>query len=59
MAGIRLESENVRYVLQELLTECDLYGREGKEAEKMVHYICGLNDMANAIIKAIKDLGGK
>lgn len=57
--AMRLETENVRIILMNMMRECDMYGREGKEAEGMVHYIAGMTDMANAVITAIRELGGK
>lgn len=57
--AMRLEKENVRFILMSILNDCDLYGREEKEAEHLVDYIAGVNDMANAVIEAIEKLGGK
>lgn len=57
--AMRLEKENVRIILMNILDECDLYGREGKEAEHLASYISGVKDMANAVIEAIGQLGGK
>ena len=57
--AMRLETENVRFILSNMLNEMDYCGVEGKEAEKQLCYIAGANDMANAIIKAIVELGGK
>lgn len=59
MAGMRLETENVRICLMNLLNGMDLYGAEGKEAEHLLSYIAGALDMENAVIQAIYDLGGK
>lgn len=59
MAGMSLKTENVRICLMNLLNEMDLYGAEGKEAEHLVSYIAGAHDMANAVIEAIEDLGGR
>lgn len=57
--AMRLEKENVRIILMSILDDCDLYGREGKEAEHLASYISGVKDMANAVIEAIGQLGGK
>lgn len=57
--AMRLEKENVRIVFIELLNNMEFYGCEGKEAEHHESYIAGALDMANAVIKAIEDLGGK
>ena len=57
--AMRLEKENVRIIFEQLIDETDLWGREGKEAEKILCYISGLRDMANAVMDAIVKLGGK
>ena len=59
MAAIRLETENVRLILMEILNGTEYFEPEGKDAEKNLCYIAGALDMANATIKAIKELGGK
>lgn len=59
MAALKLEKENVRICLMNLLNGMELYGAEGKEAEQGMAYISGAIDMANAVIQAIEDLGGK
>lgn len=57
--AMKLEKENVRIILNTFLDELDLWGTEGKEAEKQCAYIAGLRDMANAVMDAIVGLGGK
>lgn len=57
--AMKLETENVRYILMEMISEISCYEHEGKDAEKTLCYVGGMTDMANAVIKAIKDLGGK
>ena len=57
--AMRLEKENVCIIVMNILDDCDLYGREGKEAEHLLDYIAGVHDMANAVIDAIGGLGGK
>ena len=56
--AMRLCSENVRIIEHQLLDDMDYWTAEGKEAEKTLAYIVGIHDMANAVIKAIKELGG-
>lgn len=56
---MKLEKENVRILFMNLISEMDHYGLEGKEAEFHASYISGALDMANAVMKAIEDLGGK
>lgn len=57
--AMKLEKENVRIIVMNVLDECDLYGREGKDAEHLISYISGVKDMANAVMDAIDSLGGK
>lgn len=57
--AIKLERENVRMIFNNLMDDVDLWGREGKEAEKILCYISGLKDMADAVMEAIVKLGGK
>ena len=57
--AMKLESENVRLILMEMIGEVACFEHEGKDAEKTLCYVGGMIDMANAVIKAIKDLGGK
>lgn len=57
--AMRLESVNVHIIESQLLDDIEYWAMEGKEAEKSLAYIAGVHDMANAVIKAIRDLGGK
>ena len=57
--AMRLEKENVRFVLMNILNNMEHYGLEGKEAEHHASYVAGVLDMANAVIEAIGQLGGK
>lgn len=57
--AFRLSGENVRMIEHEMLSELSYWGFEGKDAEKQLIYIAGIHDMANAVIKAIKELGGR
>lgn len=57
--AMRLEKENVRIILGNLLADLECWEFEGKDAEKQLAYIAGLRDMANAVIDAIGALGGK
>lgn len=57
--AMRLETENVRFILCNLLDEIFYWEHEGKDAEKQLCYIAGVTDMANAVIRAINELGGK
>jgi hypothetical protein len=56
---MRLEKENVRIILGDILGNCEFYGCEGKDAEHIASYTAGVLDMANAVIRAIEELGGK
>lgn len=59
MMAMKLEAENVRIMFMNLMNNTEHYGLEGKDAEHQSCYISGALDMANAVIDAIKDLGGK
>lgn len=56
--AMKLTTENVRIIERKILDDLEMWGAEGKEAERLVQYICGVNDMANAVIRAIHELGG-
>ena len=57
--AMRLETENVRIILMNILNDMEHYGIECKDAEHQSSYIAGVLDMANAVIEAIVQLGGK
>ena len=57
--AMKLEKENVRIILMNLLNNMEHYGLDGKYAEHNTSYIAGALDMANAVIEAIGQLGGK
>lgn len=59
MAGTKLNTDNVRIIMQNILDDLELWELEGKDAEKQLAYIAGIRLMANATIEAIKELGGK
>lgn len=54
---MRLEKENVRIILMEMLNDIEYWA--DSDNGKTLCYIAGLTDMANAVIKAIGELGGK
>ena len=57
--AMRLETENVRIILVNILNGCEFYGAEDKNAEHIASYTAGALDMANAVMEAIRGLGGK
>lgn len=57
--AMKLEKENVRIIFGNILDDLDLYAEDVKKAERQLAYIAGLRDMANAVIDAIGQLGGK
>lgn len=57
--AMKLEKENVRIILGNILDDVECWEFEGKDAEKQLAYIAGVRDMANAVIEAIGQLGGK
>jgi hypothetical protein len=57
--AMKLEKENVRIIFMSLLNNMEHYGLDGKDAEHHASYIAGALNMANAVIEAIGQLGGK
>lgn len=57
--AMKLTAENVRIIEQQILDDLEMWGAEEKEAERLVQYICGVHDMANAVMRAIQELGGR
>lgn len=57
--AMKLGTENVRKILMDILNGSEFYGLEDKQAEHTASYTAGVLDMANAVIRAIEDLGGK
>lgn len=57
--AMKLEKENVRIIIGNILDDVECWDAEGKEAEKQLAYIAGLRDIANAVIEAIGQLEGK
>jgi hypothetical protein len=56
--AMKLVTENVSIIENQILDELEYWTYEGKEAEKTCAYIAGVHDMANAVRKAIRELGG-
>lgn len=56
--AMRLTTENVNILETRMLDEIAYWEDEGKSAEKVLTYIAGLHDMAEAVRKAIRELGG-
>ncbi len=59
MMAMKLEKENVRIIALKILSDMELYGLDGRDAEHHASYVAGVLDMANAVIHAIEELGGK
>ena len=57
--AMRLEKENVRIILNNFLDNLELWDVDEIGPEKHLAYVMGLRDMANAVIEAIGQLGGK
>ena len=57
--AMRLEKVNVRIIFENLLDLVEMWDIEDGKAEKQLAYIAGLKDMADAVIEAIGQLGGK
>ena len=58
MVAARLTTDTVRRILMDMLRDMPYLARDGMEAVQNMSYIGGAVDMANAVIEAIKDLGG-
>lgn len=59
MIVMKLEKENMRIVLGKFLDDVEMFVLDSNKAEKQLAYIAGLRDMANAVMEAIGQLGGK
>lgn len=59
MAKMKLEKENVRIILMDILNGCEFYGQDPKNAERLSNYVAGVLNMANAVMEAIDALEGK
>ena len=57
--AMRLETENVRFIECKMLDELMMIGNEIEDAKETLAYIGGVHDMANQVIKVIRELGGK
>lgn len=56
--AMKLTTGNVNILEAKMLDELSYWENENKDAEKMLAYIAGIHDMANAVRKAIRELGG-
>lgn len=56
--AMRLDCENVRIIEHDMINELDYWEMDGKDAEKLLTYIAGIHGMAEAVMKAIRELGG-
>lgn len=56
--AMKLTTENVNILETKMLDEISYWENESKDAEKTLVYIAGIHDMANAVRKAIRELGG-
>ena len=56
--AMRLTTENVNTLDSQIVDEVSDWEDENKDAEKTLVYIAGIHDMANAVRKAIRELGG-
>ena len=56
--AMRLTRENVNILETRMIGEIAYWEGDGKDAEKTLAYIAGLHDMAEAVRKAIRELGG-
>lgn len=56
--AMKLTTENVNILETTMLNEIAYWEEHGECAEKMLVYIAGIHDMANAVRRAIRELGG-
>lgn len=56
--AMKLTTENVNHIESVMIDDLAFWEHEGKDAEKALVYLAGIRDMANAVRKAIFDLGG-
>lgn len=55
---MKLNEHNVDAIEKEMLDDCEMFRCTAEEARDMLNYICGIHDMANAVRRAIDELGG-
>jgi hypothetical protein len=56
--AMKLTTENVNIIESQMLDEVEYWMGDGKDAANTLTYIAGIHDMANAVRKAIRELGG-
>ena len=57
--AMKLTTENVNIIESQMLDEIEYWMGDGEDAANTLTYIAGIHDMANAIRKAIRELGGR
>ena len=57
--AMKFTKENVDMIEAKMLDELEYWEATGLHAEKLLVYIAGIRDMANAVRQAIKELGDK
>lgn len=55
----KLTVADIDAVERRMLDSLEMYGIEGAEATKLLTYISGVHDMANAVRREISEMGGK
>jgi len=56
--AMKLTTENVNILETQMLDELSYWEEQGEGAEKTLVYIAGIHDMANAVRRTIRELGG-
>lgn len=56
--AMKLTTESVNILEAQMLDDIAYWEEQGIAAEKVLVYIAGIHDMANAVRKAIRELGG-
>ena len=56
--AMKLTTENVNILETKMLDDIAFWEEQGEGAEKALMYIAGIHDMANAVRRMIRELGG-
>lgn len=57
--AFKLTTENVNFLEARILDELEYWTDTDKGAKETLTYIAGIHDMANAVRKAIREMGGR
>ena len=57
--AMKLTTANIDIVERQMLDNLDTWEDEAERAKMLLTYIAGIHDMANAVRRAIEELGGR